>query len=94
MKPAGMQVLSFRLSLDELEGLQAAAEAAGESVSEYIRSALALRVHGVPIGPAAEVTFGSGTLTVRSHIITRSTNENRATDFVSDVPPLFVSVIQ
>jgi len=52
------EIVSFRLSADELEAVQLAARAIGESVSEFIRGALALRVHGVPVGPAVEITSG------------------------------------
>lgn len=91
-KVSGMPVLSFRLSLNELEDLQKAADDLGESVSEFIRGALVLRVHGVPIGPAVEVTSGSGTLTVRSRLLPRSTSENGSVDFVSDLPPRMVAI--
>lgn len=92
VKPQATQVLSFRLSLDELEVLQEAAKELGESVSEFIRAALALRIHGVPIGPVVEVTSGSGTLTIRSRLLPRSTSENGAIEFVSDLPPTLVAL--
>jgi hypothetical protein len=92
VKPQTTQILSFRLSLDELEGVQAAARDLDESVSEFIRGALALRVHGVPVGPTVEITSGIGSLTIRSRLLPRSTSENGAVDVVSDFPPTMVAL--
>lgn len=92
VKPQATQVLSFRLSLDELEAVQGAARDLSESVSEFIRGALALRIHGVPVGPAVEITSGIGSLTIRSRLLPRSTSENGAVDVVSDFPPTLVAL--
>ena len=51
-------VLSFRLPSEEFAALEQAMEQTGESLSEFIRKALAIRLHGIPIGPALEVTYG------------------------------------
>jgi|SRR5581483_11663770 len=86
------QVLSFRLATDELAAVQEAARAAGESVSGFIRGAIALRVHGAQVGPSVEVTSGRASLTIRSRLSPRSTSENGAIDVVSDFPPNMVAL--
>jgi hypothetical protein len=58
VRPRRASVLSFRLPSEELAALERAMEHSGESLSEFIRKALALRLHGVPIGPALEVAYG------------------------------------
>jgi hypothetical protein len=58
VRPRRSSVLSFRLPPEELAALERAMEQSGESLSEFIRKALALRLHGVPIGPALEVAYG------------------------------------
>ena len=58
VKPRRSSVLSFRLPSEEFAALERAMEQTGESLTEFIRNALAIRLHGVPIGPALEVTYG------------------------------------
>ncbi len=58
VKPRRSSVLSFRLPPEELAALERAMERTGESLSEFIRKALTARLHGVPIGPSLEVTYG------------------------------------
>jgi hypothetical protein len=53
-------VVSFRVPAEELEALTEAARKAGETLSEYIRSAIQLRVHGIALS-GVTVAF-SGTL--------------------------------
>lgn len=45
VKPRRSSVLSFRLPPDELAALERDMERTGEKLSEYIRTALALRLH-------------------------------------------------
>jgi len=45
VKPRRSSVLSFRLPPEELDALEQAMAQTGESLSEYIRGALALRLH-------------------------------------------------
>jgi len=52
-------VLTFRLPPEELAALERAMEQSGESLSEFIRKALAARLHGVRIGPTMEIVYGS-----------------------------------
>ncbi len=64
VKPTRTEVISFRLPSEELDLLEVAAQRAGQSISDYVRGALALRrtfeaVIGVPneaFGPV-QVTF-------------------------------------
>jgi len=87
VKPSRSEVVSFRVPSDELDVLEKAATRSGESLSEFIRKALALRLYGEPIGPAVEVSSGATRLTVRSHIIVGG-HKDAPGSFVPDVPPL------
>jgi hypothetical protein len=90
VKPSRSEVVSFRLPSDELDALEAAAERSGESISEFIRKALALRLYGEPIGPSVEISSGATRLTVRSHVITGGRKDAPAS-VVPDLPPLTVA---
>jgi len=87
VRPSRSEVVSFRLPSDEMDVLEEAAARSRESLSEFIRGALALRLYGEPIGPAIEVSSGATRLTVRSHIIVGGRKDAPAS-FVPDVPPL------
>lgn len=87
VRPRRTDVVSFRLPTDEMEALEANASAAGETISEYLRKAVALRIYGEPIGPAVEITTGAKRLVIRSHIVTSSTRDAPGS-FVQDVPPI------
>ncbi|MBI4728612.1 MAG: hypothetical protein HY775_03815 [Acidobacteria bacterium] len=91
VKVGPTEVVSFRMPSEELDALEEAGACAGETLSEYIRKAIAIRMHGVPIGPAVEVTFGAERLVVRSHIVTSGRTEAPAS-IVPDYPPTFVAV--
>lgn len=91
VRPTRSEVVSFRLPSNELDELVTAATAVGESLSEFIRGALAIRVHGTPIGPTVEITSQGGSLLVRSHIVTSSRSE-APYSFVPEFPPLTSSV--
>jgi Ribbon-helix-helix protein, copG family len=51
-------VVSFRIPWDELEELDEAATAEGESLSEFIRKAVRFRLAGIAIAPFVEMTYG------------------------------------
>jgi hypothetical protein len=89
--PARSEVVSFRLPSEELDSLEEAASRAGESLSEYIRTALAVRLHGQPIGPSVEVSSGAHRLTIRSHIVV-SSRTDAPQSIVPDLPPMTQSV--
>jgi hypothetical protein len=91
VRPSGSEVVSFRLPSEELDALAEASKEAGESLSEYVRKAIAVRLHGIAIGPVVQVSLGTGTLLVRSHIVTGTRSENVA-DAIPDLPPLTVAV--
>jgi hypothetical protein len=59
VRPSRMQVVSFRMPLEELETVVAAAKAAGESLSEFVRTSIALRLSPRAYG-GPFVTIGSG----------------------------------
>lgn len=44
VRPRQSEVVSFRLSSDELDALESAAKVAGESISEFLRTALTIRL--------------------------------------------------
>lgn len=87
---APTEVVSFRLPPEELTALEQAAERVGETLSQYIRGALAIRLHGTAIGPAVEVTSGADRLLVRSHIVTSGRNISDA--ITPNFPPLTQSL--
>ena len=88
VKPKATSIVSFRLPNDELDALEEAAERSGENLSEFVRKALALRLHGTPIGPAVEVSSGATRLVIRSHVVTN----NRSEPSVGISPPSMQAV--
>lgn len=60
VRPAGSEVVSFRLPSDELDRVMEAARAAGESLSQFVRGALSGRLE--PAGQALARTVTSGPL--------------------------------
>ncbi|MGH2682901.1 MAG: hypothetical protein ACRDIX_06680 [Actinomycetota bacterium] len=90
VRPSPSEVVSFRVPSGEFDLLEDAARNAGESISEYIRKALALRLHGTPIGPTIEITSGAERLLVRSHIVTGGYRE-APSSIVQDFPPMQVA---
>lgn len=56
-RPARTSVLSLRLPAKEFHALLRAARAAGESVSEYVRTAIAMRQAHEPIMSTVNVSF-------------------------------------
>jgi hypothetical protein len=87
IRPSRSEVVSFRIPSEELDALEEAAGRTGETLSEFVRRALALRLYGEPIGPSIEISSGATRLTVRSHIIVGGRKDAPAS-FVPDVPPL------
>lgn len=75
VKARRSEVVSFRIPSEELDSLEQAAARESETISQFVRKALALRIHGEPIGPAVEVTTGATKLVLRSHFIVSSTRE-------------------
>ena len=89
VRPSRSEVVSFRLPSEELDSLVDASKEAGESLSEYVRKSIAVRLHGIAIGPAVQVSSGYGSLLVRSLIVTGTRSENVA-EFIR--APLTVAV--
>ncbi len=90
VRPKGTEVVSFRLPSNELDAVASEALRAGESLSQFIRGALVLRIHGQPIGPAVEITTGHGTLIVHSRIVANSRSQNPS--FIPDFPPQIAAI--
>lgn len=62
VKPRRSSVLSFRLPPEELDALEQAMAQTGESLSEYVRGALALRLHADATQPmlgTLGITYGA-----------------------------------
>jgi hypothetical protein len=62
VKPRRSSVLSFRLPPEELDALEQAMARTGESLSEYIRGALAFRIHAdaaMPMLGTLGITYGA-----------------------------------
>lgn len=65
------EVVSFRIASDQLSDLEEAASVAGETLSQYIRYALAIRMYGHPVGPVVAVSHhGGSVIFVQSHFVT------------------------
>jgi hypothetical protein len=58
-RPTGMQVVSFRLPTEELHELLGAAKATGESLSEFVRTALMIRLGRDGVISSAEAGFAT-----------------------------------
>jgi predicted DNA-binding protein len=74
VQPARSQVVSFRLPLDELENLTGIAEATGETVSEFIRGAIELRIRHTT-QPTVYLTHTAAQLTLRRSPASSGWNE-------------------
>jgi hypothetical protein len=58
VRPRRSSVVSFRLPPEEFDALEKAMARTGESLSEFIRTALALRLRRDPIKSTIELTHG------------------------------------
>lgn len=94
VKPRGTDVISFRLPSEENDELIRAAKMAGESLSQFIRGAIAIRLHGTPIGPAVDISplAGGSSIVVRSHIVVSSRTEKPESDWIPEHPPEGVTI--
>jgi hypothetical protein len=88
VRPSKSEIVSFRLPTDEFARVLNAASEAGESLSTFIRGAIALRLYGTPVGPVFEITTSGGSLTVRSHLIAPGSRNAAPGSWVPDFPPL------
>ena len=59
VRPSRTAVVSFRLPASEFRGLRNAAPQSGESISEFIRKAIAFRISGAPLPPKVDVACGA-----------------------------------
>lgn len=62
VKPRRSSMVSLRLSAEDFAALEQAMEQTGESLSEYVRKAINLRIHGdalMSMPGILEVTYGS-----------------------------------
>jgi predicted DNA-binding protein len=75
VQPGRSQVVSFRLPLEELERLSAIAGATGESLSEFIRGAVELRIRHT-IEPSVYLTHTAYQLTLRQSPMSSGRNES------------------
>ena len=89
IRPGRSQVVSFRLPLDELEVLTRMTAATGESLSEFIRGAIADRVRHV-MAPSVHVTHTAASMTVIQSPSTSGRNEPDPF-YVSELGRLLVS---
>lgn len=67
VKPRRSSVVSFRLESDDLDELERAVAGSGETLSEYIRKALRIRMHGMAMGPVLGITFAGGAKQLMVH---------------------------
>ena len=85
------EVVSFRLPSAELDELEAAASEAGESISEFVRGALALRMHGRISEPLFDLWATPATLVVHQ-VFSAQNRTGVAVQLVPDFPPLLANV--
>lgn len=82
---------SFRLPMAEFVAIQKTAQASGETLSEFIRSAIALRLHGKPVPVALEISSGTQKTnqqaTFLAPVLSAGRTEN-PTPSEPDLPPL------
>jgi hypothetical protein len=81
VRPARTSVVSVRLPRDEMDALEAAAAAAGESLSEYVRKAIAWRLGAVSPTPFSVVNRSVGYAAYQTQ-----TDEFRAWSRPSEAP--------
>jgi Ribbon-helix-helix protein, copG family len=60
VRPAPTAVVSVRLPRNEMDALEAAAAAAGESLSEFVRKAIGWRLGSMVLAPASVVNRSVG----------------------------------
>lgn len=97
VKPSRSTVVSFRLPTEEFYTLHDAAKAANESLSEFVRKAIALRLHGeVTAAPSLEITSGVYRLQVSTIPTSASARrtENPSTSEVPEKPLKYVAHTQ
>ena len=91
--PRKNEVVSFRLPADEMDKLERAAAEAEESISEYVRGALSLRMTGATVfAPNVDLMAGVGSFVwfVEPRMSGRSSAES--TEEIPDFPPLTVNM--
>jgi Ribbon-helix-helix protein, copG family len=96
VRPRRTEVVSFRLPSEELDRLESVAEAAGESLSQFVRNAIQMRLDG-RIGDAQRIPVvgfmnGRGIFTVEVHGYLSSSMGEAPTSWVPDRPPVLVNV--
>lgn len=68
VKKTSSEVVSFRLSSDELDLVEEAAAARGQSLSEFIREAVRTSLHGIPPQLPSAVALGSSAERLMAHV--------------------------
>lgn len=74
IRPSRSQVVSFRLPLEELETLTQVTAVTGESLSDFIRTAIAQRIRHA-MAPSVYVTHTAAIMTVVTSPLTSGRNE-------------------
>jgi Arc/MetJ-type ribon-helix-helix transcriptional regulator len=93
VQPARTEVVSFRLPSEQLDVIEGLAEQAGQSISEFIRSAVLAYISGETMEPFLDVQSGASgelRLTMRTSIRGSGYTSN---DLVPDHPFLTVSCL-
>ena len=91
--PRKNEVVSFRLPSDELDQLERAAAEAGESISEYVRAALKLRITGAAVfAPDVDLMAGMGSFVWFAEPRASGRSSAESTEEVPDFPPLTVNM--
>lgn len=95
VKPRRSEVVSFRIPSTELDELEVAAEEAGESISEFVRRALALRMGHVVSEPLFDVWATPASFVFNVDRVLGACNRTDVEDLlVPDFPPLLASMTE
>jgi hypothetical protein len=102
-KPARTEVVSVRIPSSDLDLIEDLAERAGESISDFIRGAIALRLHGPAMDPVLDFASGAGSdLTVLVRTILKAAGHTTLPSYeefqldieVPDEPPSTVTIMR
>jgi Ribbon-helix-helix protein, copG family len=102
-KPSLTEVVSVRIPSSDLDLIEDLADQAGESISDFIRGAIALRLHGHMMDPVLGFASGAGSdlkvsvrtiLKAAGHTALPSHEEFQLDIDVPDEPPSTVTIMR
>ena len=85
VRPTTTEVVSFRLAPEELDRLQAAVRERGESLSQFIRDSIQMRLRGTDLAVVEDITAAART--VLMYVGPRGSGSKVSSSWVPDYPP-------